>query len=96
MTYFVWGIFVASEPIRIPGVIKFGEDFDFDFSAYTLRRSGRILKLERIPAEVLAILVENRGQIVSRENIAEKSGARMSSSTLITASTEPFVKSGKS
>src|SRR5580698_1883731 len=72
MTYFVWGIFVASEPIRIPGVIKFGEDFDFDFSAYTLRRSGRILKLERIPAEVLAILVENRGQIVSRENIAEK------------------------
>jgi DNA-binding response OmpR family regulator len=63
---------VASEPIRIPSLIKFGEGFEFDFSAYALRRSGRLLKLERIPAEVLAILVEHRGQIVSREHIAEK------------------------
>ena len=63
---------MASEPIRVPGLIKFGEDFDLDFTAHTLRRSGRVLKLERIPAEVLAILVEHRGQIVSREHIAEK------------------------
>jgi TolB-like protein/DNA-binding winged helix-turn-helix (wHTH) protein len=72
MAYFVWGFPVASEPIRIPGLIKFGEDFEFDFSAYALRRSGRLLKLERIPAEVLAILVEHKGQIVSREHIVER------------------------
>ena len=63
---------MASEPIRVPGLIKFGEDFDLDFTAHTLRRSGRALKLERIPAEVLAILVEHRGQIVSREHIARE------------------------
>jgi TolB-like protein/DNA-binding winged helix-turn-helix (wHTH) protein/Tfp pilus assembly protein PilF len=72
MAYFVWGVPVASEPIRIPGLIKFGGDFEFDFSAYALRRSGRLLKLERIPAEVLAILLEHRGQIVSREHIVER------------------------
>lgn len=72
MSYFVWGVPVASEPIRIPGLIKFGEDFEFDFSARALHRFGRVLKLERIPAEVLAILIEHRGQIVSRERIVEK------------------------
>src|SRR5580700_2672474 len=72
MTCFVWCMPVASEPIRIPNLIRFGDGFEFDFSAYALRRSGRLLKLERIPAEVLAILVEHRGQIVSREHIAEK------------------------
>jgi TolB-like protein/DNA-binding winged helix-turn-helix (wHTH) protein/Tfp pilus assembly protein PilF len=63
---------VATEPIRAPNPIRFGDDFEFDFSAYTLRRSGRALKLERIPREVLAVLVERRGQIVSREYIVER------------------------
>jgi TolB-like protein/DNA-binding winged helix-turn-helix (wHTH) protein/Tfp pilus assembly protein PilF len=72
MACFGWGAAVASEPIRIPGLIKFGEDFDFDFSAHTLRRYGRVVKLERIPAEVLAILIERHGQIVSREHIVER------------------------
>jgi DNA-binding winged helix-turn-helix (wHTH) protein len=36
------------------------------------RRSGRVLKLERIPAKVLAVLVEQRGQVVSREQIVER------------------------
>jgi TolB-like protein/DNA-binding winged helix-turn-helix (wHTH) protein/Tfp pilus assembly protein PilF len=73
MTYLVfWGAPLASEPVRLPGLLRFGEDLDFDFSAYTLRRSGRVLKLERIPAEVLAILIERRGQIVSREQIVER------------------------
>ena len=63
---------MASEPIRIPSLVRLGEDFEFDFSTYVLRRGGRVLKLERIPAEVLAILVEHRGQIVSREHIVER------------------------
>jgi TolB-like protein/DNA-binding winged helix-turn-helix (wHTH) protein/Tfp pilus assembly protein PilF len=63
---------VSSEPLRIPGSIRFGEDFEFDLHAYRLCRSGRILKLERIPAEVLAVLIERQGQLVSREQIVER------------------------
>ncbi len=60
------------EPARFPGSIKFGEDFEFDSRACRLRRSGRVLKLERIPMEILAVLVEQRGQLVSREHIVER------------------------
>ena len=48
------------------------EDFELDLRAYQLRRSGRTLKLERIPMEVLFLLVERRGQLVTREEIIEK------------------------
>jgi len=63
---------VASEPVRVPDFVRFGDDFEFDLGAYRLRRSGRVLKLERIPMEVLAVLVEQRGQVVSREHIVER------------------------
>jgi DNA-binding winged helix-turn-helix (wHTH) protein len=63
---------VALEPVRTQETIDFGEDFELDFRAYELRRSGRVLKLERIPMEVLLFLVEQRGQLVSRERIVEK------------------------
>ena len=52
-------------------LIRF-EDFELDLRAYQLRRSGRTLKLERIPMEVLYLLVERRGQLVTREEIIEK------------------------
>jgi len=48
------------------------EDFELDLRAYQVRRSGRALKLERIPVEVLCLLVERRGQLVAREEIIEK------------------------
>jgi eukaryotic-like serine/threonine-protein kinase len=51
--------------------VKF-EDFELDLRAYQVRRSGRALKLERIPMEVLCLLVERRGQLVTREEIIEK------------------------
>ena len=66
------GAVVGAEPARVPGLIRFGEDFEFDFRACRLRRSGRVLKLERIPMEILAVLVEQRGQLVSREHIVER------------------------
>jgi len=46
--------------------------FELDFRAYQLRRSGRILKLERIPAEVLCLLVTRRGELVTRGEIFER------------------------
>ena len=48
------------------------EDFELDPHAYHLRRSGRSLKLERIPMELLLLLVERRGQLVTREEIIGK------------------------
>jgi DNA-binding winged helix-turn-helix (wHTH) protein/tetratricopeptide (TPR) repeat protein len=48
------------------------EDFELDLRSYQVRRSGQILKLERIPMEVLFLLVERRGQLVTREEIIEK------------------------
>ncbi len=52
-------------------LIRF-EDFELDPRAYQMRRSGRTLKLERIPMEVLLLLAERRGQLVTREEIIEK------------------------
>ena len=48
------------------------DEFELDLRAYQLRRSGRTLKLERIPMDVLCLLVERRGQLVTREEIIEK------------------------
>jgi TolB-like protein/DNA-binding winged helix-turn-helix (wHTH) protein len=54
------------------GVLKFGNGLELDPVAYELRRSGRALKLERIPLDVLFLLVERRGQLVTREEIIAK------------------------
>ena len=48
------------------------EDFELDLRTYQMRRSGRILKLERIPMEVLLLLAQRRGQLVTRQEIIEK------------------------
>lgn len=67
---------MASERVRITKSIRFGQsfgdDFELDPESYTLRRSGRVLKLERIPMEILLFLVEQQGQLVSREQIVER------------------------
>jgi DNA-binding winged helix-turn-helix (wHTH) protein/Flp pilus assembly protein TadD len=63
---------VASEPVRIRESLRLGEDLELDLRSYQLRRSGRVLKLERIPLEVLLFLVERRGQLVTREQIVER------------------------
>ncbi len=51
-------------------MLKFN-DFELDERAYELRRSGRVLKLERIPMDLLCLLVRNAGQLVGRDTIIE-------------------------
>ena len=63
---------MASNPVKLSSSIQFGEDFDLDPRSYELRRAGRVLKLERIPAELLALLIEGRGQLVTRDQIIER------------------------
>ena len=53
-------------------VVKLGDDLELDRVAYELRRSGRALKLERVPMEILLLLIERKGQLVSREDIIER------------------------
>jgi DNA-binding winged helix-turn-helix (wHTH) protein len=52
-------------------VCRFAE-FELDRSAYQLRRKGRPVQLERIPLDVLFILADRRGQLVTREEIFER------------------------
>jgi tetratricopeptide (TPR) repeat protein/DNA-binding winged helix-turn-helix (wHTH) protein/TolB-like protein len=53
-------------------LIRFGGEFELDLRAFELRRSGGALKLERIPMELLLLLIEYRGQVVSRQQIVER------------------------
>ncbi len=52
--------------------IRFGEDFELDFRPRRLRRGSRVLKLERIPLEILILLLERPGEVVSREEIVAR------------------------
>jgi TolB-like protein/DNA-binding winged helix-turn-helix (wHTH) protein/Flp pilus assembly protein TadD len=51
--------------------IRFAE-FELDPDRCQLRRQGRNQKLERIPMELLTLLVENQGRVVSRQAIVER------------------------
>ena len=47
---------------------RFGE-FELDVAAYTLQRTGRRIRLEKIPMEVLVLLVRRPGVLVTRAEI---------------------------
>lgn len=47
-------------------------DFTLDQSRYRLQRGEDILRLEKRPMELLILLVERRGELVTREEIAER------------------------
>ena len=51
--------------------LRFGE-FVLDLSAYQLRRRGRVVRLERRPMDLLCLLVERRGELVSRGEIVDR------------------------
>lgn len=60
------GPFAVSVPIR------FGDDFELDPRSQRLCRAGRVLKLERIPTEILLLLIEKNGELVTRDQIIER------------------------
>src|SRR6201987_659799 len=47
-------------------------DFTLDQSSYRLQRGERVLRLEKLPMELLILLIERRGELVSREEIVER------------------------
>jgi TolB-like protein/Flp pilus assembly protein TadD len=59
----------AYSKIGLVVVLKFGP-YELDPAAYELRRRGRAILIERLPMELLLLLVERRGALVAREEIA--------------------------
>ncbi|HET6176594.1 MAG TPA: winged helix-turn-helix domain-containing protein, partial [Candidatus Sulfotelmatobacter sp.] len=52
--------------------LRFGKGYELDVGAYELRRAGRALKLPHIPMELLLLLIEQRGNVVTRDQIIER------------------------
>jgi len=50
---------------------KFGE-FELDSARFELRRNGEVVKLERIPMELLVLLVASDENLVSRQEIVDR------------------------
>ena len=47
-------------------------DFVLDTRRFELRQGNRIRKLEKIPMELLILLVERGGELVTRDEIVER------------------------
>ena len=54
-----------------PNTFRFGE-FELDIAAYTLRRRGQAIRLERRPMDLLILLVQRRRELVSRTDIVAR------------------------
>ena len=52
--------------------ILYFDQFELDLNSYELRKSGHVIKLEKLPMEVLILLAEKRGQLVTREQIIQR------------------------
>jgi TolB-like protein/DNA-binding winged helix-turn-helix (wHTH) protein/Flp pilus assembly protein TadD len=76
---FITGLKSPTKPIMpptdggciLPAAYQFG-DFELNVPRYELRRNGRVLKLEKIPMELLILLVGRHGELVSRDEIIAK------------------------
>lgn len=58
-------------PAKHPSVLRFGV-FEADLEARELRKNGRRVRLQDQPFGVLAVLLERRGTIVSREELRQR------------------------
>ena len=58
-------------PTPINRTFRFG-DFEFSVRAGELRRDGVVVRLQYQPLRVLLVLLENSGEVVSREEIRQQ------------------------
>lgn len=63
---------MASQPVEAEEPIRIGGDFELDVRVRRLRRGNRVVKLERIPLEILVLLLQHRGEIVTRDQIVSR------------------------
>src|SRR5215472_15825022 len=67
MLYSASGVLAA----LLAKVVKFGE-FELDCKRYELLHAGRRIKLQKLPMELLILLLEKEGQLVTREEIVDR------------------------
>jgi DNA-binding response OmpR family regulator len=60
---------MASERATSSTSVRFGRDFEFHLRSFGLKRSGQVLKLERIPTDLLCLLIQIRGELMTRDQI---------------------------
>jgi DNA-binding winged helix-turn-helix (wHTH) protein len=58
-------------PVNTPRAWRFGV-FELDASSGELRRNGTVVRLREQPARILLLLLENAGQIVTREQLRQQ------------------------
>jgi TolB-like protein/DNA-binding winged helix-turn-helix (wHTH) protein/Flp pilus assembly protein TadD len=63
---------MASRPVEVQQPIRFGEGYELDLRPRRLRRGSHVLKLERIPLEILVLLLEHSDEIVTRDQIVSR------------------------
>jgi TolB-like protein/DNA-binding winged helix-turn-helix (wHTH) protein/Tfp pilus assembly protein PilF len=63
---------MALQSLKAHEHVRFGEDLEFDLIARRLSRGNRVLKVERIPLEILALLLEHWGETVPRDEIVAR------------------------
>ncbi len=59
------------DPKRATDLIRFGI-FEVDFRAGELRKQGRKIRLQDLPFQFLAVLLENPGQVITREELSRR------------------------
>lgn len=52
--------------------LAIGDEFELDLRGHTLTRAGRRVRLERIPMDLLLLLLERRGELVTRQDIVDR------------------------
>lgn len=63
---------MASDTVGVQEPIKFGEGYELDLRPRRLRHGSHVLKLERIPLEILVLLLEHSDEIVTRDQIVSR------------------------
>src|ERR1700748_1942545 len=58
-------------PVNTPRAWRFGV-FELDASSGELRRNGSVVRLREQPARILLLLLENAGQMVTREQLRQR------------------------
>jgi DNA-binding response OmpR family regulator len=59
-------------PSLLSTPVKFADDLGLDWRAYEPRRCGQPIRLWRIPVELLFLLVERRGELITRDEIVAR------------------------
>ena len=56
----------------MPGPVLRFNDTELDVGRYEIRRNGSLLRLERLPMELLVLLASRQGELVTREEVIER------------------------